>query len=1777
MGLLWTIILRFQIQDIEIQVEEETDKKHSAKEALMLWCQRKTNGYPHVKVTDFSQSWRNGMAFNALIHSYRPELIDYQSLDPKNSRQNLDSAFSVAKNYLGIEPLLDSEDVDTPKPDEKSILTYVSSYYHTFAKYNSEVISGKRIANIISQLMEIDRLQQNYELYTTNLINWIQMKIHQLNDREFPNDLGEIQNEFIKFKQYRTVEKPSKYKERVEIEVLLFKIQTKRKALGQTMYVPIEGKLVQDIHKNWLDLEKAEHKRDLALQNKMIKLKKINNLADDFYRKANIRKSYAKDMIDVLSDSNYGNNIVQVEATIKKHEAISADILTRGERINSLTLMVNELKNENYSHIDDIEQQFEEIKQLWDKLLSLLEMHRKNLQLASDFMRNKQEIEAIANELVDLNNRMNIDSNVTHLRAAEEYLQKHSLIEVQILSHSYNVNQLCIKANKYLNNEAVINSVLLKREIPNLKQSVDHLVNLDRTLHDDVKLKRKKLTRLVDYYRLVQDIEEEHAALAEKMNICDTVLPGKDLVGIISLQQKHNAFEAEVKSHGGRIKNIEVKAENFFKDNECPEKDLINKKLAELRIVWQQLLEVTDIRTKKLAIIIEAFQHHSDANEADSWLKEKMKLAKSDDYGTDEQSASSLLKRHGFLENEVLAYSKEIERLNAQTEKMINANVESLFLNGNHSSMLDDDKFDEKSKNGIEPLMQEVYEDVKIPQVYVLYDLKNNNCPIKKGEVLLLLERSTNDWWKVCRGDVNAPFYAPVNFLQEIEPKITKVKTIKPVQHSQTSRNLAAKAKKRNSRRRLSIASDADSIEQRKAFINHNYKTLVEQCKTRKKLLEDSVKMFKFSKECDSFECWLNEMEESINKCSILYKQQQNTINDLSKQFEKFITDLLANRARLNDIDQQSKEISSPMHQANVRKRREQIQKKWEHVNFLQKQLGKNIDGLTSVEKFDRHCNEITERINDKLDKIQQHSNLNKDLKTVNELKRIHDNLERELLLIEELLKKLNMISENVKSSYPLEKSHVDKRLYELNSQWDRLKKCYVEERHCLDQMTGLQIIKNSSNDIIAWLTSYAKPMLQYDPKDASYKNDKSLEMISKEHSDLLVDIRGKHKDIETLEKFSKELSKKVNSNELKIVNELTAKYEEIIQDWENKSSFIKQCQEVNAFRKDADRIETMINSDMTFLEYNDTGSNCHDILSLIKRHETFLNTLNAQDQRVHVFIDFGDKLIQKKHIESESIKDRQQKILERRKLLKDKAFNRSKILNDAKHYHEIKSDADEFLNWCNAKQKLIMEFIMLLEDKENSKNVNSANFKRKFKKHQTSIAEIRANKVQLEKILNNLNELNRNSHFIEPGKLNDIEKKIKNEWNSLNESIEKSDKLQLDVFRQVDEKNFIKSLQDRVNEIDNIINSNEYDGIDRRSCKKLLQDNKTLEQELNSLENNVDKKLNNVNGDNGDVNNDFKSLKSKIQLLKQPLDERKQRLMQLNEYHQFEYDANAELQWIKERITLISANDVPSNLTDAQNWIKKLEQNLKREVDGHEVYFERILNKADELIKTDHPSKNEIQSKADELKLNWNQLQKLMSERVEKWKAYLKFHQYLSDCLEIESWLNEKTNLLNTPIYSKDEMALIKLLQKQKSIDLEVDTYSGLIDELVRESAKISSLVENESEKNLLKTRAEDLNVRLKKLQKLASERNLNLIDLKQFHEYYHECDDFLEWLNKQKQALLNDDFGKDYEHCIILQSKFFDLKRLILANEERYHQCIENGSYYEHFNNKFNLNFFQ
>ncbi|XP_073400198.1 F-actin-monooxygenase MICAL3 isoform X7 [Dendrobates tinctorius] len=100
---------------------------------LLSWCQKQTDGYVGVSVTDLTMSWKSGLALCAIIHRYRPELIDFGSLDERNVEKNNQLAFDIAERELGISPIMTGKEMaSVGEPDKLSMVVYLSQFYEMF-------------------------------------------------------------------------------------------------------------------------------------------------------------------------------------------------------------------------------------------------------------------------------------------------------------------------------------------------------------------------------------------------------------------------------------------------------------------------------------------------------------------------------------------------------------------------------------------------------------------------------------------------------------------------------------------------------------------------------------------------------------------------------------------------------------------------------------------------------------------------------------------------------------------------------------------------------------------------------------------------------------------------------------------------------------------------------------------------------------------------------------------------------------------------------------------------------------------------------------------------------------------------------------------------------------------------------------------------------------------------------------------------------------------------------------------------------------------------------------------------------------------------------------------------------------------------------------------------------------------------------------------------------------------------------------------------------------
>uniref|UniRef100_A0A673BP13 Dystonin n=1 Tax=Sphaeramia orbicularis TaxID=375764 RepID=A0A673BP13_9TELE len=269
LGLIWTIILHFQISEIHVTGESED---MTAKERLLLWSKQMTEGYVGVRCDNFTTSWRDGRLFNAIIHKYRPDLVDMSRVSIQTNRSNLEHAFGVAEQ-LGVARLLDPEDVDVQSPDEKSVITYVSTLYDAFPKVPDGVdgISPN----------DVDIKWVEYQNMIKYLSQWIKHNVAIMSDRAFPNNPVELKALYSQYLQFKEHEIPLKENEKTKIKNLYTMLEAWIE-FGRIQLPP--GHHPNDVEKEWGKLIVAMLEREKSLRPELERLEMLQQIANRVQR-----------------------------------------------------------------------------------------------------------------------------------------------------------------------------------------------------------------------------------------------------------------------------------------------------------------------------------------------------------------------------------------------------------------------------------------------------------------------------------------------------------------------------------------------------------------------------------------------------------------------------------------------------------------------------------------------------------------------------------------------------------------------------------------------------------------------------------------------------------------------------------------------------------------------------------------------------------------------------------------------------------------------------------------------------------------------------------------------------------------------------------------------------------------------------------------------------------------------------------------------------------------------------------------------------------------------------------------------------------------------------------------------------------------------------------------------------------------------------------------------------------------------------------------------------
>ncbi|XP_043836496.1 spectrin beta chain, non-erythrocytic 5 [Dromiciops gliroides] len=1722
LGLIWVIILRFQISHISLDKEEFGARaaQLSAKEALLVWCQRKTAGYPHVNITDFSHSWSDGLGFNALIHAHRPDLIRYSSLQPGRPLHNLENAFEVAHRDLGISRLLDPEDVAVPEPEERSIMTYISLYYHYFSHLHQGQTVQKRLAKILQQLQETAAFQAQYERLVADLLAWITEREAQLEERRFPDTLPAMRQLLAAFAAFRTEEKPPRLEQRGTAEALLFRLSTALRAQNRRPFLPPEGLSPGELAGRWAGLERAEARREQALQQQLLRLERLETLARRFLRKAALRESFLGDMERVLEQ--LGTPVVSsalLSAAGQKLGALEADVLPQEGRFQALAEIASFLEQEQYHSWADVAQRQKEISQRWERLLGGLRERREHLASSRVALGVLQEVDAADEELKELQVLASSPVCGQHLTEVVELLQRHELLEARVSSQSALVSRL-VQRTTQLSTVPGTNLDGLQIRAWGLSQVYQSLILL-------VRARRALLEQALQQAEFLNRCEEAESWLRERMQLTQAATLGRDLGQLTAALWKYKALETEVGSHQAVCMEITRKARELSPQSHPGQPDP-QERAENIHIQWQHLWDKMAKFLARLQAALLIKQYFADVSEVESWLQEEQSLLASEDYGKDGAGVSALLQRHQRLEREVWACGLEVRRLEEQAQTAATQAPLTVESQGVWSPV--DGEGVKKSQGWTQTSEASAVSGHQL-RVRMRFTYRGENLTWNRGDILELVAKTGPSTWRLkdpegCQAEV------PISYVTELEPPqvASLMNPFYERPRSQETRQMSSQrsvhwgTQEITSPLELDLHFDPETIRKTQDHLNQEYQGLQTLAQHRRTRLEEMSTLFCFYDSCGELQSWL---EDQTVLFQTLNPQAENAEVDRNK-FENFLIALAVGKGHLAEISSSAEKLRQriPDHAARIQQWQQELGQRWEQLEALKEEKGLHLASMVDVHSFLQECGSTQSQLQDVLVKLE--SMRPADSVGSSGRRSLHST-QHEILVLERKICYLVSVVTKIEETSPTGSPVLWEQVETLQALLKRVRERAAQAAQAQIQAQAGHNFLRESRQLLLWAEGIQS---QLDNKEMGV-DVASAKQLLEEHREVLEEIRAQQERMRQLEARGQQLANLEPQETQAVastVKQLGQQAHRVDVAWKQHHGWLQRGLELQMFVREADGFSAACANHEAFLRLDSLGEDVGEVQSWLQRHQEFDQLLETLGPRAERLRSHGERLIENQHFATHMIRERIANSQDRWTKLQEMSKQRKKQLLASLQLQEWNRDVAEMMLW--------MEEKCLIAADESHREPGIV--LRKLKRHEAAESEVLANQPRIEQLWQVGEELLDTKHDAQndtQAKLQDLDKK----WKELNHKMaERGDKLR-QAGQQEQLMELLQEAKDKMEQMERGLQSAEM-GRDLRSSRDLQIKHKQLESESQELADKMSTIVTQAHGvaanhfDSQTILDETQKYLQRFQALQGPLAARRQQLQVSVELHQFYHSQGLEITWIEERMPRASSKMCGKSLDAAQRLLYKHKE-LQAEVNAHQVQMQKVLACGQSMAACGHPSAQDITERCRKLESCWLGLNDACEGRARQLHQSIAFYQYLLDVSDLEGWLGEKRPLVSSQNYGKDQLATISLIKKHKVLEQELALYGSFVAELIQTAQTLTS------------PRCPDeipvppgrLQNQLQELQELATTRGRRLEEELRLHEFIQEAEELQDWLARQKQvACSEEDPGEDYTHVLHLRAKY-------------------------------------
>ncbi|XP_050322444.1 dystonin isoform X16 [Bactrocera neohumeralis] len=664
LGLIWTIILHFQISDIVVGKDDNL----SAREALLRWARRSTLRYPGVRVNDFTTSWRDGLAFSALVHRNRPDLLDWRKARMDRPRERLEQAFHIVEKEYGVTRLLDPEDVDTNEPDEKSLITYISSLYDVFPEPPS-------IHPLFD--MESQRRVHEYRDLAHQFIYWCREKTAYLQERSIPPTVIEIKRLLNDLHCFRNEEVLARKNEKQKLIQIYNELERYFESIGE---IDVEADLRPEaIEKAWYRMQSALSDRELILQQELERLERLQRLADKVQREIKHSELKITDLEALINEES--RRIERLHPIDAKNvvESLETEIRHLEEPLQNMHQDCLVLNEGRYTNGAELLSKVNKLRERWTNLRTLF---NSNLVQKLTGLKYPVHETTVTRQTRTIIESRQIETN-SHFRDLQDHIEWCQLKLKQLHAADYGSDLPSVKDEyrRQQEDHKIIDqfhSNILNDERKQTKFSGDELKLYQQRLNHLQKLYTELLTtstkRLSDLDSLQNFLAEASAEL-QWLNEKELVEITRDWtdkhLDLTSVHRYYENLMTELEKREIQFATILDRGESLL-NQQHPASKCIEAHLTVLQQQWAWLLQLTLCLEVHLKHATEYHQFFTEIKDAEQWL------IKRDDVLNSKYSQSDFSLDQG--ENLLRGMQDLREELNTFGETVSNLQQRALFV-----------------------------------------------------------------------------------------------------------------------------------------------------------------------------------------------------------------------------------------------------------------------------------------------------------------------------------------------------------------------------------------------------------------------------------------------------------------------------------------------------------------------------------------------------------------------------------------------------------------------------------------------------------------------------------------------------------------------------------------------------------------------------------------------------------------------------------------------------------------------------------------------------------------------------------------------------------------------------------------------------------------------------------------------------------------------------------------------------------------------------------------